>query len=146
MQLVFDCTPPLLSFCQYYVYYACNMPVLCPLCLLCVYYAHYGCTKATMPIYNHQTLCAMVVKVLFLHSPMERSLCSFLPVQTLLYLAIFSLSSGLALLCYPTSTRSKGILCCLLVAQGLCTGTMSTMPVLCLLLLLCLLCLYYAYL
>ena len=88
--------------------------------VICLYYAHYAyyaCTKATMPIYNHQTLCAMVVKVLFLHSPMERSLCSFLSVQTLLYLAIFSLSSGLALLCYPTSTRSKGILCCLLVAQ-----------------------------
>ena len=46
-----------------------------------------------------------MVKVLFLFSPMERSLCSFIQVQTLLYLDIFSLSSGLALLCHPTSKK-----------------------------------------
>ena len=50
----------------------------------------------------------MVVTVLFLYSPMERSLCSSLQVQILLYLAIPFLSSDLALLCYPTGTKSKG--------------------------------------
>ena len=49
---------------------------------------------------------------------MKLFLCSFFQVQTFLYLAIFSSSSGLVLLCYPTSTRSKGISFCHLVAQG----------------------------
>ena len=49
----------------------------------------------------------MVVTVLFLYSPMERSLCSSLQVQIPLYLAIPFLSSDLALLCYPTGTKNK---------------------------------------
>ena len=50
----------------------------------------------------------MVVTALFLYSPMECSLCSSLQAQILLYLAIPFLSSDLALLCYPTGTKSKG--------------------------------------
>ena len=33
VQVVFSRTPPLLFLYQYYVYYACTMPVLCELCL-----------------------------------------------------------------------------------------------------------------
>ena len=49
----------------------------------------------------------MVVTVLFLYSPMKRSLYSSLQVQIPLYLAIPFLSSDLALLCYPTGTKTQ---------------------------------------
>ena len=56
-----------------------------------------------------------LIAILFLYLPMEHSLCSSLQVQMPLYLAIPFLSSDLALLCYPTGTKS--FLCSHLVTQ-----------------------------
>ena len=78
----------------------------------------YVLLKISMATKVNKNFCTPAGNSIFSLFTNETLFMFFSQVQTPLYLTISFLSRGLALLCYPTRTRSKGFLCSHLVAQA----------------------------